>query len=116
MARNLIKAGHELKVFDLSEEAINYIAQSGAKAANSIQDAASDVDALITMLPVGGDVTNVLMTQGAIGAASPGTLIIDSSTIDVESARAAHGAAMKPDFPCSTPLSLGAFPAPKLAR
>ena len=44
MARNLIKAGHSLKVFDLNEEAVNFVVQSGAKRASSIKDAAKGVD------------------------------------------------------------------------
>ena len=43
MARNLIRAGHSLKVYDVSEEAVNFVAQSGAKAASSIKDAATGV-------------------------------------------------------------------------
>ncbi|MCH9673928.1 MAG: 3-hydroxyisobutyrate dehydrogenase, partial [Gammaproteobacteria bacterium] len=93
MARNLVKAGHTLKVFDLSEEAMNYVVQSGASAASSIADAATDVEFFITMLPVGGNVRDVYFDGGALGAASPGTLLIDSSTIDVDTAQATHAAA-----------------------
>ena len=53
MARNLIRAGHSLKVYDLSEEAVNFVAQSGAKAVKTVKEAASDVDYVVTMLPVG---------------------------------------------------------------
>ena len=49
MARNLIKAGHSLKVFDLSEEAMNFVVQSGAEAAKSAADAATNVDAVVTL-------------------------------------------------------------------
>ena len=93
MARNLIKAGHSLKVYDLSEEAVNFVVQSGAKRAQSVQDAVSGVDFVVTMLPVGGDVRAVFLDDGVLTAADRGTVLIDSSTIDVETARAVHAAA-----------------------
>ena len=68
MARNLIKAGHGLKVFDLSEEAVNFLVQSGAERAASVQDAAKGVDYVVTMLPVGGNVKDVFMDDGVIGS------------------------------------------------
>ena len=52
MARNLIRAGHSLKVFDVSEEAVNFAIQSGAKAAGSVKEAASGVDFVVTMLHI----------------------------------------------------------------
>lgn len=95
MARNLIKAGHSLKVFDLNEEMVRYVAQSGAKAAESAKDAATNVEFVVTMLPVGSNVRSVLVNDGVIGAAAPGTTLIDASTIDVETARDMHEAAKK---------------------
>lgn len=92
MARNLIKAGHELKVFDLNDETVQYVAQSGAKAAENAADAASNVEFVVTMLPVGANVRSVLQDAGVIDAVAPGTTIIDSSTIDVDTARAMHEA------------------------
>ena len=55
-ARNLIQAGHSLKVYDLSEEAGGFAIQSGAKRAASVKDAAKGVDFVVTMLPVGANV------------------------------------------------------------
>lgn len=92
MARNLIKAGHDLKVFDLNDETVQYVAQSGAKAAESAADAASNVEFVVTMLPVGANVRSVLQDAGVIDAVAPGTVLIDSSTIDVDTARAMHDA------------------------
>ena len=92
MARNLIKAGHDLKVFDLNEEAMRYVAQSGAKAAESAVDAATEVEFVITMLPVGDNVRSVLQGDGVIDAVASGTVLIDASTIDVDTARAMHAA------------------------
>jgi 3-hydroxyisobutyrate dehydrogenase len=98
MARNLIKAGHSLKVFDLNEEAVNFVVQSGAKRAASVQDAAKGVDFVVTMLPVGANVRSVFLADGVIAAADTGTVLIDSSTIDVDSARAVHAAAAECGF------------------
>src|SRR5262249_54798476 len=93
MARNLVRAGHSLKVYDISEAALNFAVQCGAERARSIIDAARGVDVLLTMLPTGVEVREVYLSDGVIGAAEPGTLLIDSSTIDVETARAVHAAA-----------------------
>ncbi len=98
MARNLIKAGHALKVFDLSEEAMNYALQSGGAAAGSAKEAAGGVDFAITMLPEGAHARAAVMNDGTIAGAEPGTVLIDSSTIDVETARAAHAAAAAAGF------------------
>ena len=92
MARNLIKAGHDLKVYDLNDETVRYVAQAGAKAAESAADAATEVEFVVTMLPVGANVRAVLQDAGVIDAVAPGTVLIDSSTIDVETARAMHDA------------------------
>ena len=98
MVRNLIKAGHSLKVFDLSEEAINFSVQSGALAAKSVREAASGVDFVITMLPVGANVKEVYMNYGVISAADSGTVMIDTSTIDFETAQATNLAAKVAGF------------------
>lgn len=98
MVRNLIKAGHSLKVFDLSEEAMNFVVQSGAKATKSVKEAASGVEFVISMLPVGVNVKEVFMNDGVIAAADKGTILIDSSTIDVETAQAAYEAAKVAGF------------------
>ena len=93
MARNLVKAGHQVKGFDLSEEALNFAVQAGVTAATSVQDAASDVDVVVSMLPVGANVRAVMLDDGVLAAAAPGTLLIDCSTIDVESAQVVYQAA-----------------------
>jgi len=98
MVRNLIRAGHSLKVFDLSEEAINFAVQSGAVASKSVKEAASGVDFVITMLPVGTNVKEVFMNDGVIAAADAETIMIDSSTIDVETAQTTYAAAKAAGF------------------
>ena len=98
MVRNLLKAGHSVKVFDLSEEAINFAVQSGAEAAPSAKAAAGGVDFAISMLPEGAHVREVVMNDGIIAGADPGTVLIDSSTIDVDTAQAASKAAEDAGF------------------
>ena len=98
MVRNLIRAGHSLKVFDLSEESINFVVQLGAVATKSVKEAAIGVDFVLTMLPVGTNVKEVFMNDGVIAAADAGTIMIDSSTIDVETAQATYLAAKAAGF------------------
>lgn len=95
MARNLVKAGHELKVFDLSGSAVSALTEAGAARAATVQDAARDVEFVVTMLPAGEHVRGVYLgEEGLIAAANEGTLFIDSSTIDVSSARTVIAAAV----------------------
>ncbi len=89
MAGNLIKRGHEVKGFDLVAANLEKATARGVKMAASAADAASGVDAIVTMLPAGKD-TLAVWGGGMLEAAAPGTLTINSSTIDVASARAAH--------------------------
>jgi 3-hydroxyisobutyrate dehydrogenase len=89
MAGNLVKKGHEVKGFDLVPANLEGAVGRGAKKAASGVDAAKDVDVVVTMLPAGRHVLEVY-SSGILQAAKPGTLFIDSSTIDVASARVAH--------------------------
>ncbi|WP_339862759.1 3-hydroxyisobutyrate dehydrogenase [Paremcibacter congregatus] len=94
MARNILKAGHSLKVFDLNDQVVSEICAEGAVAATSATDAATDVDAVITMLPAGKHVKSVYLGDGGlIAAARSGTVMMDCSTIDVDSAREVVAAA-----------------------
>ncbi len=95
MVRNLLRAGHAVKAYDHSEDARNLAIQLGAQEARSAADAATDVAYVITMLPVGANVRAVYLDDGVLDAASDGTLLIDSSTIDVETASVVHEAAAK---------------------
>lgn len=88
MALNLLNAGHNVKVFDLSEAAVKTCVDAGGEAAASASDAAKDVNIVISMLPKGDHVKGVYLGDGgAIASASEGTLFIDCSTIDVAAAR-----------------------------
>ena len=72
MAANLIKAGHKLRVFDLSQPAIAKLVEAGAEAAPSASDAAKGADAVITMLPAGAHVRDIYLgPQGLIASAPP---------------------------------------------
>lgn len=109
MAQNLVKAGHDLVVFDLSDAAVKKATDAGAAAASAASDVAKDVDAVITMLPAGAHVSSVYMgDDGLLAAAKTGTLFIDSSTIDVETARKVIGAAEAKGMPMvDAPVSGG---------
>ena len=94
MARNLVAAGHKVRGFDVVHEAVEAAREAGIEAVASAAEAAEGVEAVITMLPAGQHAREVYAGSGrVIEAAAPGTLMIDSSTIDVGSARAVHEAA-----------------------
>src|SRR6185437_7991571 len=88
MAANLVKAGHKVVAFDLTEASRNQAKADGANTAESASGAAKGVDVVVTMLPAGKHVLGVW--NDIVPAMTKGALIIDSSTIDVESARKAH--------------------------
>jgi 3-hydroxyisobutyrate dehydrogenase len=87
MARNLVKAGHAVAVFDLMPALIGRV--PGAAPATSAAEAARDADLVITMLPAGEHVREAWLGAGGMAAASrPDAILLDCSTIDVASARA----------------------------
>jgi 3-hydroxyisobutyrate dehydrogenase len=99
MAQNLVTKGHEVKVFDLSDEAVKTLVDAGAARADSAGEAARDVQVVVSMLPAGKHVKAVYMGEGGVlENAAPGTLLIDSSTIDVDSAREVAAAAEAKGF------------------
>ncbi|MBI5113091.1 MAG: 3-hydroxyisobutyrate dehydrogenase [Rhodovulum sp.] len=94
MARNLLSAGHEVIGFDVVPAACDAHAAAGGRIAAGVAEAVADADVVITMLPTGRHVRDVYLGEsGIVAVARPGTLLIDSSTIDVESARAVAEAA-----------------------
>jgi len=93
MAPNLAKAGHEVRAFDLVPEALEKAKGAGCSAASSAAEAVKDADVVITMLPAAKHVRAVFENDVAPNA-KPGALLIDCSTIDVQSARDV-GEAMK---------------------
>jgi 3-hydroxyisobutyrate dehydrogenase len=93
MAANLRSAGHAVQGFDLSATASQAAHMLGLAIAASAAEAVQDAEVVITMLPAGKHV--LACYDGILPLARPGTLMIDCSTIDVDSARAAHKAAAK---------------------
>src|SRR5947209_11645297 len=87
MAANQAKAGHEVRAFDLSKAALEKAVGAGCAAAGSAGEAVKDADVVITMLPAGQHVRAVYGNE-ILPNAKSGALLIDCSTIDVESARA----------------------------
>jgi len=98
MARNLLKAGHAVAVFDLSAAALEPLVKAGAKSAASANEAVGNADVVVTMLPAGHHVRGVYLERGVLAHAKKGALLIDSSTIDIDSARAVHAAAEPAGF------------------
>jgi len=86
MAANLAKAGHEVRAFDISDEARARAAEHGCTPAGTVAEAVSGADAVVTMLPNGAIVEQIYSAE-IIGNAAPGALLLDCSTIDVATAR-----------------------------
>jgi 3-hydroxyisobutyrate dehydrogenase len=109
MARNLLKAGHRLRAFDVSPSAMAGVAEAGATAASSTADAARGNSIVITMLPAGRESREVYLgAKGLIAVAAKGALLIDCSTIDVATARDIHEAASRAGVDClDAPVSGG---------
>jgi 3-hydroxyisobutyrate dehydrogenase len=94
MAANLIKAGHAVTGADLSAAALDRLVAAGGKAAASPIEAARTADVVVTMLPSGREVRALYLgPQGLIANAASHALMIDCSTVDVESARAVEAEA-----------------------
>ncbi|VFR79119.1 3-hydroxyisobutyrate dehydrogenase [plant metagenome] len=93
MALNLLKAGHALKVFDLSEKALKQAAEAGASVAASAQDAVTGADCVITMLPASAHVEKLYLSDDLLAGVRADALVIDCSTIAPESARRVAAAA-----------------------
>lgn len=103
MAENLLKAKHQVRVFDLMPELVNTLAEHGAIASKSAIEASKDCDVVISMLPAGKHVSTLYLgnkgpgnqelgDQGLLAQLTSSTLVIDCSTIDAETARSVHAA------------------------
>ena len=96
MAQNLIKAGHQVEGVDVNPASLEKLKSAGGTSVEFVKIAASRADVVITMLPSGKEVRAVYLGPGGIiENANAGTLLIDCSTIDVDSARAVAGEAEK---------------------
>jgi|TARA_R100000789_G_C3006441_1_gene150196 3-hydroxyisobutyrate dehydrogenase len=99
MASNLLKAGHEVTVFDLSKAAVEALVTEGARTADSARAAADGAECVITMLPAGKHVEAVYLgDEGLLESLPAGTLLIDSSTIAPETSRKVAAAAADKDL------------------
>ena len=92
MAANLVKAGHDVRAFDLSDEALAAAEGAGCQTFTSAREAVEGVEAVVSMLPNGGIVKSVY-TSDVIGHAPHAAVLIDCSTIDVATAREVADAA-----------------------
>jgi 3-hydroxyisobutyrate dehydrogenase len=96
MAQNLIKAGHQVAGADMSMAAVDKLKSAGGTAAADAAAAGDGADVIVTMLPSGKEVREVYLgANGLIARSKSGALLIDSSTIDVETARAVAKAAQE---------------------
>ena len=86
MAANLVKAGHQVNAFDLSEEALAAAKDNGCATYTDAREAVQGVDGVVTMLPNGAIVKSVY-TDSVIGHAPAGAVLLDCSTIDVATAK-----------------------------
>src|ERR1700722_3277624 len=91
MAANLVKAGHKVTAFDLVAASRDQARADGADIGESAVGSVKGADVVVTMLPAGKHVVSVW--TDVVSAMTKGTLIIDCSTIDVESAKQAHALA-----------------------
>ena len=99
MALNLVKAGHNVTGFDLSDDAKAALQEAGGTAATGIAEAVGAAETVVTMLPAGKHVESVYTTaDGVLAHAPAGALLIDSSTIDVDTARRVSVAATAAGF------------------
>ncbi len=107
MAANLAKAGMTVRAFDLSDAALTRASDNGCVPVACVAEAVSGAEAVITMLPAGAHVRAVWVDQ-IIPIAAPGTLLIDCSTVDVDSARFVAEKASAAGLPCAdAPVSGG---------
>ena len=109
MARNLVKAGHSLVVFDVVQRHVDALTALGAVAAASAKQAAARGELVITMLPSSPHVKSVYLGEdGILAGVPPGVPLVDSSTIDPHSAREVAAAALEQGNPMAdAPVSGG---------
>ena len=94
MARNLLKAGFNLRAFDLLQAAVEDLVKDGAQAASNALDAVQGADVVVSMLPASRHVEGLYLgDNGLLAALKPGTLVLECSTIAPEAARKVHQAA-----------------------
>ena len=99
MAKNLVAAGHDVTGFDLSDAAKSALVAAGGASADTIAAAVAEAEIIVSMLPAGKHVSAVYTeAEGVLAQANAGALLIDSSTIDVDTARAVSAQAEAAGF------------------
>ena len=97
MAANLVRAGHSVNAFDLSEAALDVATAKGCVPFRVAADAVKDVDAVVTMLP-NGEIVDGFFRNNVFGHAPTAAILVDCSTIDVATARSVAGDATKAGY------------------
>ena len=97
MAANLVKAGHEVRAFDLSKDALTAAKDNGCATFTDAREAAEGVDAVVTMLP-NGEIVKAVYSDSVIGHAPKGSVLLDCSTIDVATAKDVTGLAERAGY------------------
>ncbi|WPP00543.1 3-hydroxyisobutyrate dehydrogenase [Pseudomonas sp. HR96] len=96
MARNLLKAGHQVHLFDLNQAVLGELAEQGGHISDSPRDAARAAELVITMLPAAAHVRSVYLgDDGVLAGIRPGTPAVDCSTIDPQTVRDVSALALK---------------------
>ncbi|MGI9423419.1 MAG: 3-hydroxyisobutyrate dehydrogenase [Hyphomicrobiaceae bacterium] len=112
MGLNLQKAGHDALGWDLAPDARERYGNEGGRIANGLEGALESADALVTMIPAGPDVRAAYLgDDGILARAAKNTLLIDSSTIDVDTSRAVNAEATAAGFEMVDAPVSGAQPA-----
>ncbi len=93
MARNLVKAGHNVRGYDLAEASVAKFVAAGGVAAKSVAEAAKGADAVVSMLPAGPQAVQTYLESGLLDQVAKTAVLIDSSTIDATTARRVIAAA-----------------------
>jgi 3-hydroxyisobutyrate dehydrogenase len=109
MARNLLKAGHTLVVYDVVQANVDKLVAAGATAQTSARAAASEAELVVTMLPSSPHVRSVYLdAEGVLAGVARGVPLVDSSTIDPHTARDVASLAAKQGNPMTdAPVSGG---------
>ena len=92
MAANLVKAGHDVHAFDLSQDALARARDNGCATYGSVREAVQGAEAVVSMLP-NGKIVDSVYTADVLGYAPTSALLLDCSTIDVATARSVEGEA-----------------------
>jgi 2-hydroxy-3-oxopropionate reductase len=98
MAANLVDAGYEVVGYNRSKAPVERLVEAGGTAADSVTDATTDADVVITMLPAGPEVRDIVLGEGGVlESAKPGLVLVDMSTIEPDTSIAVAQAAREKD-------------------